>query len=304
MELDLLKTLVLVGDADRHAEAARQRGVTPSAISQQLKLLEAQIGVPLFERVGRRSIPTAAARALIDQLRGPFAQIERVVEATRSDFEQVRGRLTIGSPRPFGSVYLRPRLASLLRRHPQLELVVEYEVPSVLEQRLVKGRLDLAILVTTPEHPSLTSAVIAHETFVAVASAGYLRKHGRPTSLEEFLGHRYIVYDQDHAMHRPWWRAAFGARARSAISVACSVASLPEMQALTEAGLGIAVLPDYLVGPAIERGRLEALTPAKTKRAARNAIHLSWRSHALESARLRVVRAAFLQHEPEPTVDR
>lgn len=299
MELDLLKTLVLVGDATSHAEAARQRGVTPSAISQQLKLLEAQIGVPLFERVGRRSVPTAAARELIDQLREPFDRIERVVEATRSDFEQVRGRLTIGSPRPFGSVYLRPRLASLLRRYPQLELVVEYGVPSVLEQRLVEGRIDLAILVTTPEHPSLTNATIAHETFVAVASPGYLRKQGRPASLEEFLGHRYIVYDQDHAMHRPWWRATFGARARAEVPIACSVASLPEMQALTEAGLGIAVLPDYLVGLAIERGHLEVLAPPQVKGTARNAIYLSWRSHALESARLRVVREAFVGRDDE-----
>ncbi|MEM9454993.1 MAG: LysR family transcriptional regulator [Myxococcota bacterium] len=293
VELDLLKTLVLVGDASSHAEAARMRGVTPSAISQQLKLLEAQIGVPLFERVGRRSVPTAAARELIAHLREPFEQIERVVEATRSDFEQVCGRLAIGSPRPFGSVYLRPRLVSLLRRYPELELVVEFGVPSVLQQRVVEGRLDLAIMVTTPEHPSLTSATIAHETFVAVAAPEYLRRYGRPSTLAEFLEHRYIVYDEDHAMHRPWWRAAFGARAKSAVSIACTVASLPEMQALTEAGLGISVLPDYLVGPAVDRGHLEALEPEGKKGPAKNAIYLSWRSSALESARLRVVREAF-----------
>ncbi|MCA9711903.1 MAG: LysR family transcriptional regulator [Myxococcales bacterium] len=293
MELDLLKTLVLVGDAGSHAEAARQRGVTPSAISQQLKVLEAQLGVPLFERVGRRSVPTIAAQELIAQLREPFERIERVVTAARSDFERVSGRLTLGSPRPFGSVYLRPRLIALLRKHPDLELVVEFGVPSQLEQDLVEGRLDLAILVTTPEHPSLTSTAIAHETFVAVASPEYLRKHGRPATQDEFLAHRFIVYDRDLAMHRPWWRAAFGARSEPALSIACAVASLPEMQALTEAGLGIAVLPDYLVGPALERGRLEALEPAGASRPARNAIHLGWRTRALPSARLLAVRDAL-----------
>ena len=294
LDLDLLKTLVLVGEASSHAEAARRKGVTPSAVSHQLKLLEAQFGVPLFERVGRRSVPTAAARELIAQLREPFDRIERVVESTRRDFEQMRGRLTIGSPRPFGGVYLRPRLVSLIRRYPELELAVEFGVPSQLQQRLVDGQLDLAILVAAPDHPSLTSTIIAHETFLAVASPQYLQRYGEPGSLEEFLTHRYIVYDTDWAMHRPWWRATFGARAASTVPIACEVASLLEIQALAEAGLGIAVLPDYLVGPALDQGLLRALVPTEGPRQpARSAIYLGWRSAALESARLRAVREAF-----------
>ena len=296
VDLDLLKTLMSVVDAGSHAEAARRLGVTPSAISQQLKQLEAQLGVPLFERIGRRSVPTSATRELVTQLKQPFDRVERAVELARGDLGQVRGTVKLGSPRPFGSVYLRPRLISLIRRYPQLELSVEFGVPSRLERRLVEGKLDLAILVTTPEHPSLTSSVIAQETFVAVASPEYLRERGRPTTHSDFLEHRYIVYDPDHAMHRPWWKAMFGARAEQGVNVVCAVASLPDMQALAEAGLGITVLPDYLVATSLERGLLEAITPKGTDRSVRNTIYLSWRSQAIESARLTTVRAAFVDN--------
>ncbi len=131
------------------------------------------------------------------------------------------------------------------------------------------------------------------ETLVTVASPAYLREHGRPTTLDEFLAHRYVAYDRDLAMHRPWWRASFGGRARAEVRIACFVASLPEMQALAEAGVGVAILPDYLVEAAIAERRLEPLRPAGARRSARNPIYLAWRAAALESARLRALRDAL-----------
>ncbi|MEZ4385375.1 MAG: LysR family transcriptional regulator [Nannocystaceae bacterium] len=290
MELDLLKTLVIVGESETRAEAAQRIGVTPSAVSQQLKVLEAQFGAPLFERVGRRSVPTAAALELMQLLREPFAKIDRTVALAQRDFHEVRGPLSIGGPRSFAGVYLRPRLISLLHDYPELELELVFDVPSALRASLVRGELDLAILVDANTDPGVSTIRVAEETFVCVGAPAYLERCGRPRTLEDFLAQRYVIFDHDQAMHGPWWRASFGAKAPAEVAVACRVASLPEMLALAEAGVGLTVLPDYMLAGALADGRLEALVPATSLRPALNPIDLGWRRGALESARFRKVR--------------
>ena len=69
------------------------------------------------------------------------------------------------------------------------------------------------------------------------------------------------MFDRDLAMHAPWWRAAFGGRGEPPATIVGEVASLEEMQALAEEGVGIAVLPDYLVAAALTARRLVVLPP-------------------------------------------
>ena len=91
-------------------------------------------------------------------------------------------------------------------------------------------------------------------------------------------------------MHAAFWRAAHG-RASLRGTIACRVASLDEQRAFAEAGVGIAVLPDYFVDDAIARGKLVSIRTAKR---ARNALFLAARSNAVAPARVRVVREALL----------
>jgi len=297
--LELLRTFVAAEAAPTLAAAAASRHVTKSAVSQQLKTLEAQLGVALFEKVGRNVRPTEAARALASTLRAAFATIDDSVEAAREVQSAVRGDVRIGSPRPFARVWLRPRLPELLHAHPDLLLDVTFGVPSELERRTLAGELDLAILVRAPESAALEMAPLFVETFEAVASAGYLRAHGTPRSAEELAAHRLIVFDRDLPMHAAWWRASFGGRAALRGAVACRIASLDEMLALAAAGAGIAVLPDYFVAEAVAAGDVVAIRPrsaSSTRRAApaKNAIVLAWRRGAAGSARVRAVRDTLL----------
>ncbi len=295
---ELLRTFLAAVSAPTFAAAGRQRHISTSAVSQQIKALEGQLGVPLFERVGRRAQPTDAGRRLAAVLQSEFRRIDDALEAVIDDHQEVRGRLSIGSPRPFGAVWLRPRLIAMLRRYPQLRVQVELGVPSLLERRVADGDLDLCILVRAPELPTIDVEPLYLETFMAVASPEYLRRYGRPTRADDFVEHDYIVYDEDLPMHEMWWRAMLGRRTPMPSSIVCVIASLREMMALAEAGLGIAVLPDYLVRDAIEDGRLEVLKPRTSKRGPRaseragigNTIYLAWRRGAIESARMRAAR--------------
>jgi DNA-binding transcriptional LysR family regulator len=291
LNYELLRTFVIAATARTFGEAAAERRVTVSAISQQVKTLEAQLGIPLFERLGRRVRITEEGRALLDALRPALEQVEEALAAAVSAHGAVRGRIAIGAPRPFARHWLRPRLPRLLAAHPDLRVELTFDVPSVLERNLAAGDLDLIVLARAPELPGIASEPLATETFVAVASPAYLAVHGRPVTADGYRAQRWIVFDRDLAMHAPWWRATFGRRAPLPERIACTVASLDEMLALAEAGVGLAVLPDYHVAAALAARRLVLVPGARSP--ARNQLLLGWRRGAVESARLRAVRDAL-----------
>ncbi len=293
MNLELLRTFVAAEAAPTLSAAAATRRVTKSAISQQLKTLEAQLGVTLFERVGRNVRPTDAARTLAASLRAAFATIDDSVDAARERQGAVRGLVRVGAPRPFAGFWLRPRLAALLGAHRELVIEVTFGVPSELERRLAAGDLDLAILVRGPETPAVETKPLFVETFEAVASPRYLERQGTPRTADDFEQHRLVVFDEDLPMHAAWWRAAFGGRAALRGRIACRIASLDEMRALAIAGAGVAVLPDYFVADAVADGSLVVVNPRARKSSARNPIVLAWRRGIAQTARLRAVRDAL-----------
>lgn len=264
--------------------------ITKSAVSQKLKALEAQLGVRLFERVGRHVRPTDAARALAGSLRSAFALVDDAVETVRDVHGVIGGEVRVGAPRPFTASVLRPRIAKLLATHSNIVLDLSFGTPTELEARLLAGDLDLAVLARAPETDRVTTAELFVETFVAVASPRYLERRGTPRSLEDWDAHRLLVFDRDLPMHAAFWRAAYG-RAAPRGTVGCRVASLDELRAFAEAGVGIAVLPDYFVDDAIARGKLSTI---RTGKSAKNALVLAARSNAVLPARVRVVRDALL----------
>jgi DNA-binding transcriptional LysR family regulator len=284
---ELLRTFVTAAHARTFAEAAATRRVTTSAVSQQVKTLEVQLGAALFERLGRRVRLTDAGRALAATLRLELGRIEEALEAARAAQAQVSGRVAIGSPRTFGRYWLRPRLPALLRAHPALQLSVTFDVPSVLERRLVEGTLDLAVLARAPELPAIQASRLAVETFVAVGPP-----RTRASGLDALLRLRWVAFDEDLAMLAPWWRASVGRRARLP-QVVCHIASLEEMLSLVEEAGLCAVLPDYHVAAALAARRVVALDPPEGKRPVRNPIYLASRRGAVDTARLLAVREAL-----------
>jgi DNA-binding transcriptional LysR family regulator len=293
INLELLRTFVVAAESPTFSAAARARFVTKSAVSQQMKTLEGQLGVPLFERVGRRVRVTAGGGDLAAVLRRELQVIDEALDAAASDQRGVRGLVRIGAPRPFSRLWLRPRLARLLGEHAGLRAHVSFGSPSDLEKRLVASELELAILVRKPRSTLLEARPIFLETFEAYASKAYLRAHGVPTSAGAFAAHRFIAFDEDLPMQSDWWRACFGA-APARGEVVCHVASLEEMLALAEAGVGIAVLPTYFVAAAAGASALVPIRPKGRRPRAGNQIFLAWRRQVVPTARFTTSRAALL----------
>ncbi len=298
VDYELLQTLVEVGHAATFARAAAQLRITTSAVSQRVKQLEQQLGMPLFERVGRQNRMTDAAQTLCRTLERCFAPIDATISRLRDEHVELRGVVRIGGPAPFSRLWMRPRLAELKRRHPDILPEVELDMAWVLSPKLVAGEIDLCIIVGPVEQNlGLESRLIYTEEFVAVAAPAYLKAHGTPRSLDEFRAHPFIVYDENIIMLAPWWRTKFGRRAPFPETHAARVGNLDEMLAMAEAGVGLTVLPSFFVVQSLAAGATVVLEPRAGKTTPRRSlypIHLAWRRSAVDSARVRVVRELLL----------
>ncbi len=284
-----------VGNAPSFAIAAERLRVSTSAVSQRLKQLEHQLGFPLFERIGRQNRMTPGARELFLTTQNCFLPLGETIERLRGDHSEVRGVVRIGGPAPFSRLWLRPRLATLKNRYPELLPEVQFDMAWVLSPRLAAGEIDLCILVGPVEaNLGLVSRLIYTEEFVAVAAPAYVKAHGTPRTLEEFSAHPFIVYDTGLIMLSPWWATKFGRHAPLPQHHACRVANLDEMLALCEAGVGLTVLPSFFVEESLRRRATVLLEPApasgKAPRRSLYPVHLAWRRSAVDTARMRVVR--------------
>lgn len=299
-DLDLLRAFVVTAAAPTFAAAARELRVTVSAVSLRMKALEAQLGVPLFERVGRRAQLTAAGQALLAEARGPLEQLAEASARAVVQTHTVAGVVRVGGPRAFVCHALSAPLAELLRAHPALTVELVFDVPSALERRLAEGSLDLAVMARPHEHPSLEAQRLGQETFVALAAPRHPLTRGRATA-DALSAHGVVVFDADLAMHAPWWHASFGRRVPLPPLIRAYAGSLDAMLALIEEGAVWGVLPSFYVADARDRGRVVELPPlvARGQRAPRPATYplaLAWRRRAALTARFTTVRDALLAH--------
>jgi DNA-binding transcriptional LysR family regulator len=299
---DLLRTLLEIGAHATFAQAAAKLRLTPSAVSHQMRTLEAQLGFAVFERVGRASRLTVEGQQLLDVVREHLLPLEEALTGIRDWQGTVQGAVSLAGPIPFARTWLRPRIVRLMRTYPELVLNVRFGVPSALTLELLDGSLDFAILAETPDSPLLVSERLFVETFVAVCAPNYWAGAAPAHTAKQLSEQRFIVFSDALPMHAVWWRANFG-KAPLPGKVVCRVANIDEMLYLVEQGLGIAVLPNYVVREGLAAGKLMNVT-AKPARATslgapQNPLHLVWRKARTETTRLKVVRSALLaQSEP------
>ncbi|HET9157332.1 MAG TPA: LysR substrate-binding domain-containing protein [Myxococcaceae bacterium] len=168
LDLELLRTLSVVQETGTLARASRRVGRTLSAVSLQLKRLEAQCGRPLFRKAGRRLELNAEGEQVLAAGRRMLALNDQLLESLRS--EEAEAHLRLGVPQDIAERWLPEALARFSRAHPRVQLEVRVETNLALRQLLADGGLDLAVTFDRIDGP-LPSAVrlpvrwLAHPDF-------------------------------------------------------------------------------------------------------------------------------------------
>ncbi|MBI3146182.1 MAG: LysR family transcriptional regulator, partial [Pseudogulbenkiania sp.] len=250
MDLEDLRTFVVVADAGGVAPGARRLGLSKSIVSRRLARLEEALGVQLLSRTTRGSALTAAGATFREHAMRVIAELEAAQE-TLSPEGEVRGRLHIAAPLSFGVTRLTPVFAELALRHPLLHLDMSYSDRFV---DLVGEGFDCAIRLGILPDSSLVARRICAFRGRLVASPAYLAMHGTPRTLEDLAHHQAVakkgevwpIKDRGRIITiRPHGR--FTADNGEAVLAAAL------------AGVGVAALPDFLIEAHIAAGDLVPL---------------------------------------------
>ncbi len=169
MNIQHFRTLVAVRDHARFLDAADTLALTPAAVSQQMRLLEDQLGAELFDRSVRPPRLNAHGERVVAEARDVLARYDALIEMARAE-GAIAGTLTLGSASGITSTLIAKALAQLRARHPRLQVRIEEGLTTSLIARLRRRDLDAAIITapSVPESDMKTLPVIS-EAMIVVA---------------------------------------------------------------------------------------------------------------------------------------
>src|SRR5688572_25291451 len=153
MELHQLQYFAAVARHLHFTRAAAELHVAQPSVSQQVRKLEAELGVPLFHRMKRAVGLPPAGEALL-----PWAlRVLGDVDRARAEIQELaglqRGRLAVGAPPSVSTVVLPPALGAFHARHPGVSITLREAGSGDLVRLLAQGELDLAIIILPVKHP-------------------------------------------------------------------------------------------------------------------------------------------------------
>lgn len=256
-----LESFVRSADAASFSAAARQLGVTPAAVSRNVAVLEANLGVRLFHRSTRRLTLTEAGERFLDAIRGDLAGLQNAIAAAAGEEGEPAGVLKVSMSPTFGLGYILPLLPAFLEKFPRIRPEWRFENRQV---DLVAEGYDVAIGGGFELSPGVVSRTLGPAHVVAVASPAYMT--GRkpvldPTGLAELDG--VVVRSDSTGRVRHWTLRNLAGDLLPATPRETVVVNDPAATVQVAAlGLGVALvaLPDAL--PHLEAGRLVRLAPA------------------------------------------
>lgn len=252
--LSALRLFLRVVEGGSISAAGRALGLSSTAASKRLKDLEAELGVRLVQRTTRHVAPTEAGSRLYRRLTGPLGELEEAVLEARELHDQPCGLLRVVARRSFALLHLLPALPSFRACHPRVE--IDLTLTETLGLAPTHG-VDLVIRLAEPAEKSLAAYRLASARRVLCASPGYLRARGEPAEVAELSGHDCLGYRQ--ALEPPVWIFETPSGRRS-LEVDGPLHS-NSGEALRDAavlGLGLVLLPLWLVGDDLATGRLRA----------------------------------------------
>lgn len=246
---------VQVADARSLSVAARQLGVTPSAISKTLTKLEARLGVRLLHRTTRQVGLTEDGHGFLERCRRVLHEVKEAEAAMAHSRSEPSGRVRLACPAGAFLRWFSPKLPGLLERYPLLGLDLTLRETAV--ETMTDG-VDVAVgwsplLESTPNQRRLASWKLR-----AVAAPAYLARRGTPKTLEAVAGHDGLPLLSERRAAE--WRFKRGGQV-VAVAVPGRVASgsLEMIRELALAGGGLARLPEGMIADDLKQGALVAV---------------------------------------------
>ncbi len=262
MDLRHLRYFVAVVEEGQFVRAAAGLHVAQSALSQQIRDLERELGAELLHRDRRGVTPTTAGEVLLGHAR---ALLERA-ELARAEVAQLTGVITgtlrIASGSPSGPVPLPATLAEFQRRHPAVEIVIRDAPSEELIRWLEDGTVDVAVITFAPDRlpARLQGTLITRERLLALVPYGHPFAARDRVSLVELATESLVTFPGGSGVRQTIDEGFRAAGARRPAVTAETIDPLAMIE-LVGVGLGVAIVPPSFADLATPAVRAVELTP-------------------------------------------
>lgn len=250
-----LQSFVAVVEAGGFGRAAEQLGASTAAVSRRVSGLEQALGLQLLRRTTRRIELTEAGQQFYADVVNVFLLLGEAEERVRVGKERATGLMRVAAPMSFGIARLAPLLPTFMQRHPELK------VQLLLEDRytdLVAEGIDVALRIGTLADSSLVARKITTIPRLLCAAPAYLEARGEPRTLEDLAHHCCLQYAQRGP--REDWAAALGVAPETLeIRGSLTANNAEVLRECAIQGMGIALLPAFVVEDALADGRLRRI---------------------------------------------
>lgn len=213
-DLNLVLAIAQHGSLSATAEALQ---IAPSAVTKRLARLEAELGLLLFQRTTRRVAATLEGELLCERARLLLAGFEEVEQSLQERKSEASGLIRLAATLGFGRIWLAPLLADFQATHPAIQ--IQLQLCEHLPDLAAEG-FDGAVWLWAPgpqRSTEWTARKLAGNQRVLVASPGYVRKHGLPTTPEALVQHNCLIVRENGRQFDTWHLQAMrGARGKSA----------------------------------------------------------------------------------------
>lgn len=257
-DLEGLAIFARVAEFRSFSRAAEELKLSKATVSKAVGRIEARLGARLFNRTSRRLALTEAGQALATRAAAMLAEGEAAESEALSQSAAPRGLVRLAAPMSFGVLYIAPLLPDFFRANPGISIDLHL---SDAQADLIGGGFDAAIRIAALPDSSLMARRLCDMPIHLVAAPSYLKAHGKPRhplQLAEHagLGYSYQLTPDTWRFHNKGGETA-SVRPSGPLRVNNGEAMLPSLIA----GLGIGILPQFIVQDALARKQLEIVLP-------------------------------------------
>jgi DNA-binding transcriptional LysR family regulator len=257
-DLEGLAIFAKVAELRSFARAAEELKLSKATVSKAVSRVEAKLGARLFNRTSRRLALTDAGQALVSRAADMLAAGEEAESEALAQSASPRGLVRFAAPMSFGVLYVAPLLPDFFRSYPDVSIDLHLSDAQV---DIIGDGFDAAIRIAALPDSSLVARRLCDMPIHLLAAPSYLAAHGRPNHPLQLAEHVGLSYSYQ-LTHDTWrFRKNSGevatVRPQGPLRVNNGEAMLPSLVA----GIGLGVLPEFIVRDALKEKQLEIVLP-------------------------------------------
>lgn len=257
-DLEGLAVFAKVAEHRSFARAAQELKLSQATVSKAVTRLETKLGARLFNRTSRRLALTDAGRTLVTRAAAMLAEGEAAESEAMSQSASPRGLVRLAAPMSFGVLYVAPLLPAFFHVYP--EIAIDLQLSDQIIDIVGEG-FDAAIRIASLPDSSLVARRLCDARAYLLAAPSYLETHGRPKHPLQLADHICISYS--YQLTRDTWRfrkksgEMASVRPHGPLRVNNGEAMLPSLVG----GVGVGILPEFIVRDALREKKLEIVLP-------------------------------------------